>query len=68
VENRSLEVTGMTCDHCAHAVRTEISRLTGITQVEVDVATGTVRVTGDPLPNDTALRAAVEEAGYNLVG
>jgi len=32
--------------------------------VDVDVAGGTVRVTGDPLPGDAALREAVEEAGY----
>ena len=66
VETRSLEVTGMTCDHCASAVRAEISKLFGIARVDVDVATGAVLVAGDPLPDDTALRAAVEEAGYNL--
>jgi copper chaperone len=68
VETRSLEVTGMTCGHCASAVRAEISKLAGISSVEVDVATGAVRIAGDPLPDDAALRAAVEEAGYNLAG
>lgn len=66
VETRSLEVTGMTCDHCASAVRTEITKLPGIDRVQVDVATGAVLVVGEPLPDDAALRAAVEEAGYNL--
>jgi copper chaperone len=68
VETRSLEVTGMTCDHCASAVRAEISKLAGITAVEVDVATGGVRIAGNRLPDDAALRAAIEEAGYNLAG
>jgi copper chaperone len=68
VGTRSLEVTGMTCDHCASAVRAEISKLAGVSRVEVDVATGAVLVAGDPLPADTALRAAVEEAGYNMAG
>ncbi len=66
METRSLKVTGMTCDHCAGAVRAEISKLAGIAQVDVDVATGAVLVVGDPLPDNTALRAAVEEAGYHL--
>jgi len=66
VETRSLEVTGMTCDHCASAVRAEISKLAGIAKVEVDVARGAVVIAGDPLPDDAALRAAVEEAGYSL--
>jgi copper chaperone CopZ len=46
VPARSIAVTGMTCDHCASAVRAEISKLTGVTGV--DVAGGTVRVTGEP--------------------
>jgi copper chaperone len=58
----------MTCDHCARAVRAEISRLAGVTGVDVDVATGTVRVSGDPLPGDVPLREAVEEAGYEFAG
>jgi copper chaperone len=58
----------MTCDHCAHAVQTEISKLPGVTGVEVNVAGGTVRITADPLPDDAPLREAVEEAGYEFAG
>ena len=65
---RSIAVSGMTCDHCARAVRAEISKLPGVTGVDVDVDVGTVRVTGDPLPGDAPLRAAVEEAGYEFAG
>ncbi len=68
MSTRSLTVTGMTCDHCASAVCAEISKLPGITGVDVDVATGTVRITGDPLPGDTPLREAVQEAGYEFAG
>ena len=68
VSTRSIAVTGMTCDHCASAVRAEISKLPGITDVDVDIAAGTVRITGDPLPGDTPLRAAIQEAGYELAG
>ena len=68
VSTRSITVTGMTCDHCASAVRAEISKIPGVSGVDVDVAAGTVRVSGDPLPGDATLREAVEEAGYELVG
>jgi len=68
VSTRSLAVTGMTCDHCASAVRAEIAKLPGVTGVDADVATGTVRVTGKPLPGDAPLREAVEEAGYEFAG
>jgi copper chaperone len=64
VHSRSIVVVGMTCDHCARAVQAEIGKLPGVTDVDVDVAGGTVRVTGDPLPGDASLREAVEEAGY----
>jgi len=59
-------VVGMTCDHCARSVRTEISTIDGVTDVDVDLASGNVRVTAErPVPT-TALRDAVEEAGYTL--
>src|SRR5689334_19823311 len=68
MSTRSIAVTGMSCDHCASAIRAEIGRLPGVTGVDVDVAAGTVRVSGDPLPGDVSLREAVEEAGYELAG
>jgi copper chaperone CopZ len=64
-------VTGMTCRHCEAAVRDEVGRLDGVTAVEVDlVPTGSsvVTVTSDTAPDDAAVRAAVDEAGYELVG
>jgi copper chaperone len=67
METRSVVVTGMTCEHCARAVRDEIGAIPGVSEVLVDVAAGKVQVTGSPLPGDAALREAVEEAGYELV-
>jgi copper chaperone len=66
VETRSVLVTGMSCEHCATAVRAEVGKLPGVSEVDVDVAAGTVRISGEPLPGDAALREAVEEAGYEL--
>ena len=62
------QVSGMTCGHCVNSVSTELSALPGVTDVQVDLAGGRVTVTSqDPLDVD-AVRAAVDEAGYDLVG
>jgi copper chaperone len=68
VATRSIVVSGMSCEHCANAVRAEVGALAGVTGVEVDVAAGQVRVTGEPLPGDAVLREAIEEAGYEFAG
>ncbi|GAB3432678.1 heavy-metal-associated domain-containing protein [Actinophytocola sediminis] len=59
-------VTGMTCDHCVAAVRTELSGIAGVTEVAVDLGSGQVTVTSEgPLSTDD-VRAGVDEAGYEL--
>lgn len=59
-------VTGMTCAHCAQAVSGELTALPGVADVRVDLGTGTVTVTSAaPLAADR-VRAAVDEAGYEL--
>ena len=56
----------MSCEHCANAVRAEVGKLPGVTEVDVDVAAGTVRISAERMPGHTALREAVEEAGYQF--
>ena len=59
-------VTGMTCGHCAASVSEEVREISGVTDVSVDVPTGAVTITStEPLERD-AVKAAVEEAGYQL--
>ena len=62
-------VTGMTCEHCVAAVTEELTSVTGVTGVSIHLVadgetTVTVRSAG-PLP-EKAVRAAVDEAGYQL--
>ena len=61
-------VTGMTCGHCVSAVTEEVSQLPGVTAVDVDLASGGLTVTSDAPVDEDAVRAAVEEAGYELAG
>lgn len=61
-------VTGMTCGHCVSSVTEEVGGLPGVTDVDVDLATGRLTVTGDAAADIDAVRRAVEEAGYQLAG
>jgi copper chaperone CopZ len=63
-----ITVVGMTCGHCVNAVRTEVGRLPGVTEVDVDLETGAVRIAADPPPDPAALSAAVDAAGYQTAG
>ena len=63
---RTYTVQGMTCEHCVRAVTEEVQKVPGVSGVRVDLAGGTVDVTGEPL-DDAAVAAAVDEAGYAVV-
>ncbi len=61
------QVKGMTCDHCVRAVSAELSQISGVSDVKVDLATGAVTVTSAaPLAIDV-VRAAIDEAGYEVL-
>jgi copper chaperone CopZ len=62
------EVKGMSCEHCVHAVTDELARLDGVSDVGVDLATGLGTVTSATPLDEESVRAAVDEAGYELVG
>jgi copper chaperone len=65
--NNVYEVTGMTCGHCASAVTEELTKLSGVAAVRVDVPAGRVEVDSSAALDLKAVREAVEEAGYELV-
>ncbi|MGP3933869.1 heavy-metal-associated domain-containing protein [Nonomuraea sp. KM88] len=59
-------VKGMTCGHCVSSVKEEVSEVTGVANVEVDLATGLLTVDSDGLIDSAKIIAAVEEAGYEV--
>jgi copper chaperone len=61
-------VKGMTCGHCVQSVTEEVSEVAGVRGVEVDLASGRVTVSSEQQVDDAAVRAAVAEAGYEVVG
>ena len=61
-------VSGMSCGHCVAAVTAELQKLDGVTAVDVVLDGGTVTVRSEQPLDDDAVRAAVDEAGYELIG
>lgn len=59
-------VAGMTCGHCVSSVTEEVGAIDGVRSVAVDLPTGAVTVVSEADLDVTAVRAAVEEAGYAL--
>lgn len=56
-------VTGMTCQHCVTSVTNELTSVSGVDSVKVDLANGVVTVSGTAL-EENALVSAIAEAGY----
>jgi len=63
----TFRVEGMTCDHCRTAVTSEVSAVTGVQAVTVEVEAGTVTVSADQPVDQSDIAAAVDEAGYTLL-
>ncbi len=59
-------VSGMTCGHCVASVTEEVQEVSGVDTVDVALDSGTLTVTSSQPLDDAAIRAAVEEAGYQL--
>ncbi len=54
-------VSGMTCQHCVASVTEEVTELPGVSEVDVDLATGRLHVVGDVTAEQ--VQDAVAEAG-----
>jgi copper chaperone len=65
-DTRTFTVQGMTCGHCVASVTEEVQEIAGVEHVDVVLETGAVTVTSNQPLDDRAVRAAVEEAGYQL--
>ena len=62
----SFNVVGMTCGHCVVAVTSEVSKIDGVTRVDVDLASGAVTVESDRPVDPKSFAAAIDEAGYTV--
>jgi copper chaperone len=68
MEKVTLNVEGMSCSHCEHAVKTAVGALAGVASVDVSLAEKTVKIEYDAgkVSNDD-FKAAIEDEGYEVV-
>ncbi len=66
-DTRQYTVTGMTCGHCVASVTEEVQEVPGVEDVDVVLETGSLTVISSQPVDESVIRAAVEEAGYQLV-
>lgn len=59
-------VPDVSCGHCVAAITNELTKLTGVQEVGVDLETKLVTVRHDGTVTDTVLREGIEEAGYDV--
>lgn len=67
----TVNVSGMTCQHCVASVTEELQEVDGVQDVQVDLVAGgdsAVTITSDRDLDEAAVRSAVEEAGYQVTG
>lgn len=62
----TIRVIGMTCGHCASAVAGELSKVSGVSGVDVDLASGTVEISSEGPLDPGSVAVAIDEAGYEL--
>lgn len=60
-------VSGMSCEHCVQSVTEEVGEIDGVSDVDVDLASGELTVTSANELSSQDVRDAVAEAGYELV-
>ncbi len=58
-------VPDISCSHCVDAITAEVTKVAGVESVDVDVEAKSVAVVGG---DDAAIRAAIDEAGYDITG
>ena len=60
-------VPGMTCGHCKGAVTDELSKINGVTKVDVDLDSKVVSVESSAVIEWQAIADAIDEAGFEAV-
>lgn len=67
-ETKTLNVEGMSCEHCVHAVKTAAGALAGVSNVDVDLKGKKVTVAFDPAQVTLKqIEDAIEDQGYDVV-
>jgi copper chaperone len=67
MENITLKVSGMSCDHCVKAVEGSVGELNGVNTVKVDLKAGTVNVQFNPeAVTLDVIKETIDDQGYDV--
>ncbi|EHR59183.1 heavy-metal-associated domain-containing protein [Saccharomonospora cyanea] len=66
MDNNVYVVKGMTCSGCMAKVTNAVTSVAGVDDVDVDITTGEVTVLSDAPVDDRLVRAAINQAGYEV--
>ncbi len=61
-------IEGMSCNHCAHHVAESLNEIDGVSNVAVKLEEKYALLDVDSNDLDEAIKFAVDEAGYKVVG
>lgn len=67
MSTKTFTVKGMTCGNCVKHVTQDVSRIPGVTAVEITLETGAMVISAEGEIDDAAVDQAVVHAGYELV-
>ena len=60
----TIQVKGMSCDHCRKAVTEAVENIDGTVNVQVDLDQGTASYDGEA--DQEAIKAAIRDAGFDV--
>lgn len=63
---RTYDIPGISCGHCKSAIEGAVATVAAVESVTVDIEARTATVVGEA--DDAAVRAAVDDAGYDVAG
>lgn len=62
-----LNVDGMSCEHCAKAVKSAVGALAGVQNIDVNLKNKTVEITHNESANIEKFKEEIEEQGYEII-
>ena len=65
--NKTLKIEGMHCDHCASRVESCLTKIKGIKNVKIDVASGNIDIVCKKEIDNSIITTAIEDLGYSVV-
>lgn len=64
---KTIRIEGMSCGHCSARVTKALEEISGVTEVAVNLEGGIATLEAEPSVSDDALRAAIDDAGYDVI-